>query len=210
MKNFFSMMLLMAAVMVSAFTSCKSDDEVQGGTNAAKELEGIYSGKMTFYNNDPEKGLINIGQKDVAVRVVAQGNDKVNIEIPMIENLSFEAEKRGVKMNITVKMYSGYTVKDVYAYVKGNNYFATTEKPNGELEKVPSGEDKFGSHLDNFGFAFQNIDVEFNMDLGFGETGVKLGQVSGEVSFDKNNDGYSLLYRFRPVSGIEIYGKLGK
>lgn len=203
MKKIFSMMLLMAVVIVGAFTSCKSDDNESG--SAAQLLAGAYTGTMHYYFDNHE-----IGRKDVTFNVTAEGANKVSISIPEITGLAFHSILGGKEYDIKVNKYSSFTVKGVNAVAITDYAGVASKFTTVEEVMSASGEYTLEEDLDLMGFNFKDIDVEnFDMEI-MGRKSSGKTTVSGDVEFAKNAGKYALEYRFTTGPGVVIYGSLSK
>lgn len=203
MKKIFSMMLLMAVVMVGAFTSCKSDDG-NDGPSAAKKIEGVYTAEMTYAHRDKA-----IGSKNVTVKVIASGANRVDIEIPEIKDLVFTTSLGEASVDINVREYGGYVIKDVPVISKDDVVVAS---------KLTSASDFHYSDPESLfteaPFRFKVEDVMYRMIVNKNQTASQT-VVNGEVIAMKVGDKFSLVYSFYPAEslvamGISVAGLLVK
>lgn len=194
------MMLLLAAVMVSAFTSCKSDDD----PSAADKIAGTYTAEMTYAHRDKA-----IGSKNVTVKVIASGANRVDIEIPEIKDLVFTTSLGQASVDINVREYGGYVIKDVPVISKDDVVVAS---------KLTSASDFHYSDPESLfteaPFRFKVEDVMYRMIVNKNQTASQT-VVNGEVIAMKVGDKFSLVYSFYPAEslvamGISVAGLLVK
>lgn len=194
MKKIFSKMLLMAAVMVSTFTSCKNDDAV-AEDSSAKKLAGSYTAEMSyaFQNTD-------LGSKSVTVNVSVVDDKHVNIEIPEIKDLAFQARMGQSTIDINVVDFGKYTIKNVPVISKDDVALASSITSGSEVPSIDVIE-----LLSKYPYQFEVKDVPFVMSVRGNETKGK-AVVSGEVIAMKVKNKFSVIYSFYPAESLKPMG----
>lgn len=191
MKKLFSMMLLLAAVMVSAFTSCKSDDD----PSAADKIAGTYTAEMVYAFKSKD-----IGSKKVSIQVIAADAKHVDIVIPEIKDLSFSAPFGNSSIDIVVEEYGSYTIKNVPVIAKEDVVLAgniTSE------EQYQIGD--YTTLFTKFPYTFKVNEVPYKMDVRGNKTDGKT-VVSGEVIAMKVGNKFSIIYGFYPAESLVAMG----
>lgn len=202
MKKIFSMMLLTAAVMVSAFTSCSKNDD--DATSAAKQLSGNYSSTMVFASQGKE-----IGSQQVTIKITPADANHVNIEIPQITDLNFSASLMGQSIAVDVKEYGSFIIPNVPVLAKNGAVLASDMKSFDDFNFITPEE-----LLSKYPHKFEVFPVAYRLKIANNSLSGD-ATVQGEVIVMKVDEKFTFAYSFYPAEnlvsmGISITGLLNK
>lgn len=204
MKKFYLMMLMVAS-MVSVLTGCKKDDDI----TTASMMVGSYTDKMKYSYTTSETPITPIESRSVTVNVIEADADHVNIEIPEIKNLAFQARYKGTTIDVNVENYSNFTITNV-PVVEADGLFIASKLTKATFDKSM----KISDIISKYPFDFEVRDVTHKMTVGDRDLPGGKAVVSGQIIALKADNKLTVIYEFYPAEalkgmGISIGGIMG-